>query len=58
MNADGKSDEFVVPMTPANNAEADSVAESVEEKDSTKKKVGKADLVRAPKRKGKLGADK
>ena len=50
MNADGKSDEFVVPTTRANNAEADSVAESVEERNSAKKNVGESDLVRAPKR--------
>lgn len=50
MNADGKSDEFVVPTTRANNAEADSVAESVEERNSAKKNVGESDLVHAPKR--------
>lgn len=36
--------------TRANNAEADSVAESVEERNSAKKNVGEADLVRASKR--------
>lgn len=51
MNADGKSDGFVVPPNRTNNAGAESAAESAEERKPTKKNAGQADSSRAPKRK-------
>ena len=39
MNADGKSDESVVPATLANNGSAEELTESVEERDSAKRNV-------------------
>ena len=50
MNADGKSDEFVVPTTQVNNAGTEPVAESVEGRDSAKRNAEQTDLVRTPKR--------
>ena len=50
MNADGKSDESVVPTTQANNAGTEPVTESVEERDSAERNVDQTDLHRAPKR--------
>lgn len=50
MNADGKSDESVVPPTQANNAGAEPAAEPAEERDSAKRNVDQSDLARAPKR--------
>ena len=46
MNADRKSDESVVPATPANNGAAETPAESVEERDSTKRNAEQAALHR------------
>jgi hypothetical protein len=37
MNADRNSDEFVIPVTSANNDAADALAESSEERNSTKR---------------------
>ncbi|TWT68232.1 group II intron reverse transcriptase/maturase [Crateriforma conspicua] len=51
MNADGKSDGFVVPPTRMNNAGAEPSAESAEGREPTKKNAGQADSPRAPKRK-------
>lgn len=50
MNADGKSDESIVPSTQANNADAESVAESVEERGSAKRNTDQHDLSRTPSR--------
>jgi group II intron reverse transcriptase/maturase len=50
MNADRKSDESVVPATPANNGAAEAPAESVEERDSTKRNAEQAALHRTPSR--------
>lgn len=57
MNADGKSDEFVVPSTQANNAGTEAAAESVEERNSAKRNVDTPDPDRTPKRtkRGSLG---
>ena len=46
MNADGKSDEFVIPSTQVNNAGTEPGAESVEERDSAKRNAERADLHR------------
>jgi group II intron reverse transcriptase/maturase len=51
MNADGKSDGFVVPPNWTNNAGADPATESAEGRKPTKKNAGQADQSRAPKRK-------
>ncbi len=48
MNANRKSDESIVPATPTNNGEAESPAESVEERDSTKRNAEQAALHRTP----------
>lgn len=50
MNANGKSDEFVVPSTSANNDATEALAESIEGRNSAKRNVEQADLPRAPKR--------
>ena len=50
MNADRKSDESVVPATPANNGAAEAPAESVEERDSTKRNAEQAALHRTQSR--------
>jgi group II intron reverse transcriptase/maturase len=50
MNADGKSDEFVIPSTQVNNAGTEPGAESVEERDSAKRNAERADLHRTPRR--------
>ena len=50
MNADGKSDEFVVPSTQANNTDPESVAESAEERNSAKRNADQYDLPRTPSR--------
>jgi len=57
MNADGKSDEFVVPSTQANNAGTEPAAEPVEERNSAKRNVDTSDPDRTPKRtkRGSLG---
>jgi len=46
MNAKGKSDELLVPMTQANKDEADRTAEPAEESDSTERNAGRATLSR------------
>ncbi len=46
MNADRKSDESVVPATPANNGAAETPAESAEERDSAKRNAEQAALRR------------
>ena len=48
MNANRKSDESVVPATPANNGAAEMPAESVEERDSAKRNAEQAALHRTP----------
>ena len=50
MNADRKSDEFVVPATSANNDAAEASAESIEERNSTKRNVEQTALSRTPSR--------
>ena len=50
MNADGKSDESIVPSTQANNTDAESVAESAEERGSAKRNTNQHDLSRTPSR--------
>lgn len=57
MNADGKSDEFVVPSTQANKAGSEPDTESVEGRNSAKRNVGTSDPDRTPKRtkRGSLG---
>lgn len=57
MNVSGKSDEFVVPPTQANNAGTEPAAESVEGRNSAKRNDGPPDPDRAPKRtkRGSLG---
>ena len=50
MNADGKSDESIVPSTQANNTDAESVAESAEERGSAKRNIDQHDLSRTPSR--------
>ncbi len=50
MNADGKSDESVVPATSANNGGAEPSAELAEERDSTKRNAGQAALSRTQSR--------
>ena len=51
MNADGKSDGPIVPSTQANNADAESAAESVEGRDSpAKRNASENDLHRTPSR--------
>lgn len=50
MNADGKSDEFVVPSTQANNAGTEPAAESAEGRNSAKRNVQSSGLDRSPKR--------
>jgi group II intron reverse transcriptase/maturase len=51
MNADGKSDEFVGPSTPANNDAAEASAESVEERDSAERNAEQPASDRTPGRK-------
>ena len=48
MNVDGNSDESVVPAKRTNNAAADASAESVEERDSTKRNADQTALHRTP----------
>lgn len=48
MHADGKSDEFVVPATSANNGAAEAPAEPVEERNSAKRSAEQAALRRTP----------
>lgn len=50
MNVNGKSDGFVVPTTQANNAETESAAESVEERNPAKRNTSENDLHRTPSR--------
>ena len=50
MNANRKSDEFLVSATPANNGVAETPAESVEERDSAKRNTAQAALSRTPSR--------
>ena len=50
MNADGNSDEPIVPSTSTNNDDADSSAESSEERGSTKRNAEQAALRRTPRR--------
>ena len=50
MNAHRKSDESVVPATPANNGAAEAPAESAEERDSAKRNAEQAALHRTPSR--------
>lgn len=50
MNADGKSDEFVVPSTQANKAGPEPAAESVEGRNSAKRNAGTSSPDRAQKR--------
>jgi len=50
MNADGKSDEFVVPSTQTNIAGTEPAAESAEGRSSAKRNVELSDLDRLPKR--------
>lgn len=50
MNADGKSDESVVPTTPANNGAAEAPAESAEGRDSTERNDQQAASPRTPSR--------
>jgi len=51
MNANRKSDEFVVPATSANNDATEASAESIEERDSTKRNAGQDSLCRTQRRK-------
>lgn len=48
MNANGKSDESVVPATPANNGAAEAPAEPAEERDSAERNAEQAVLRRTP----------
>jgi len=48
MNAHRKSDESVVPATPANNGATEAPAESAEERDSAKRNAKQAALHRTP----------
>ena len=50
MNADGNSDESIVPSTQANNTDTESVAESVEERNSAERNTDQHDLPRTPSR--------
>ena len=50
MNANRKSDEFVVPATSANNDAAEASAESTEERNSAKRNAAQAALRRTPSR--------
>ena len=50
MNANRKSDESVVPATPANNGAADAPAESAEERDSAERNADQDALRRTPSR--------
>jgi RNA-directed DNA polymerase len=50
MNANRKSDESVIPATPANNGAAETPAESAEERDSAKRNAEQAVLRRTPSR--------
>jgi len=50
MNADGNSDESVVPSTRVNNAGAEPAAEPAEGRDSAKRNAEPSDLDRPPKR--------
>lgn len=50
MNANRKSDEFVVPAKPANNGAAEASAESAEERDSAKRNAKQDVLRRTPRR--------
>ena len=50
MNAHRRSDESVVPATPANNGAAEAPAESAEERDSAKRNAEQAALHRTPSR--------
>lgn len=50
MNANRKSDEFVVPATSANKDAAEASAESTEERNSTKRNAGQATLCRTQRR--------
>ena len=50
MNADGKSDELIVPMTLANKGRAERSAESGEGSGSTKRNVGQTALSRTQSR--------
>jgi len=50
MNANRKSDESVVPATPANKGAAEALAESAEERDSTERNVEQTALCRTPSR--------
>jgi len=50
MNADGKSDESLVPAKLANNGGAKPSAELAEGRDSTKRNAGRAALSRTPSR--------
>ncbi len=48
MNANRKSDEFVLPATSANNGAAEAPAESAEERNSAKRNAAQAALHRTP----------
>ena len=50
MNAGGNSDGSIVPSTQTNNADTESAAESVEERDSAERNAGEDDLHRTPSR--------
>ena len=50
MNADGKSDESIVPAMHANNGATEASAEQVEESDSTDRNVGQANSSRSESR--------
>jgi len=50
MNANRKSDESIVPATPANNGAAEAPAESAEERDSAKRNAEQAVSHRTPRR--------
>ena len=50
MNADGNSDESIVPSTQANNTDTESVAESVEERNSAERNTDQHGLLRTPSR--------
>jgi len=50
MNADGKSDEFVVLSTSMNNDATEASAESIEGRNSAKRNAEQSGLLRAPKR--------
>ena len=51
MNAGGKSDDSIVPMSPANNGDAESSAESAEERESARRNTDQSNLDRTPSRK-------